>query len=241
MTTVRRVGDAVVAKGVVEEAFLVGDVPGLLWTPEGSEGPRPLVLMGHGATLDKRVGYLASLARRLVRHHGISAAAIDLPGHGERMVGGMPDVVSMWTKSEVTEQAVGEWQAVLSALDAEGLGQAGLGYWGLSMGTLLGLPFVAAEPRIQVAVLGLAGVVGPPAARLTADAPRITCPVLFLQQWEDELFPRESVLALFDLLGSLDKRLHVHPGLHSAVPLEEIDASESFLALHLLATAAVAR
>jgi len=237
----RRVGEPTVAKGVVEQPFVVGDVPGVLWTAEGSEGPRPLVLMGHGATLDKRVGYLVSLARRLVRHHGIAAASIDLPGHGERMAGDMPDIVSMWTKPEVTEQAVGEWHAVLAALDAEGLGQAGLGYWGLSMGTLLGLPFVAAEPRIQVAVLGLAGIVGPPAARLAADAPRITCPVLFLQQWDDELFPRDSVLALFDLVGSRDKRLHVHPGLHSAVPLEEIDASEAFLALHLLATAAVAR
>ena len=236
----RRVGEPVVGKGVVEQPFVVGDVPGVLWTPEGSEGPRPLVLMGHGATLDKRVGYLVSLARRLVRHHGISAASIDLPGHGERMAGDMPDIVSMWTKAAVTDQAVEEWQAVLAALDAEGLGQAGLGYWGMSMGTLLGLPFVAAEPRIQVAVLGLAGVVGPPAARLTADAPNITCPVLFVQQWHDELFPRDSVLALFDLIGSRDKRLHVHPGRHSQVPLEEIDASEAFLALHLLATAAVA-
>lgn len=236
-----RVGGAVVSRGVVEQPFRVGDVPGLLWTPEGSDGPRPLVLMGHGATLDKQTPYLVSLGRRLVRHHGICAASVDLPGHGARMVDGMPDIVSMWTKPEVTDQAVGEWQAVLAALDAEGLGQAGLGYWGMSMGTLLGLPFVAAESRVQVAVLGLAGLTGPPAARLAADAPRISCPLLFLQQWDDELFPRSDVLALFDAIGSRDKRLHVQPGLHSAVPLEEIEASEAFLAAHLLAAVTDAR
>ncbi|MBW3670006.1 MAG: alpha/beta hydrolase [Actinobacteria bacterium] len=236
-----RVGEPVVSRGVVEQPFLVGDVPGVLWTPEGSEGARPLVLLGHGATLDKQTPYLVSLARRLVRHHGISAASVDFPGHGARVVGAMADIVSMWTKPEVTDQAVGELHAVLAALDAEGLGQTGLGYWGMSMGTLLGLPFVAAEPRIQVAVLGLAGLTGPPAARLAADAPRISCPVLFLQQWDDELFPRGDVLALFDAIGSIDKRLHVQPGLHSAVPLEEIEASEAFLAAYLPAAVTDAR
>lgn len=233
----RRVGEPTVAKGVVEQPFMVGDVPGIVWRPEGAEGPLPLVLMGHGATLDKRVVYLVSLARRLVRHHGIAAASIDLPGHGERMVGGMPDIVSMWTKPAVTDQAVQEWQSVVAALEEDGLGRAGLGYFGLSMGTLLGLPFVAAEPRVEVAVLGLAGVAGPPAARLAADAPNVTCPVLFLQQWHDELFPRDSVLALFDGLGSADKRMHVHPGRHAAVPMEEIEAAEAFLAAHLLTVA----
>ena len=34
-------------------------------------------------------------------------------------------------------------------------------------------------------------------------------------------------------LGSADKRLHVHPGRHGDVPLEEFEASERFLAQHL--------
>lgn len=232
-------GVSAASRGVVERDFEVGAVPGVLWSPEGADGPLPLVLLGHGATLEKRTGYLVSLARRLVRHHGIAAAAIDLPGHGNRMPeGGVPDLISMWTLPEVTDQAVGEWQSVLGALDeAEGLGRPGLGYWGLSMGTLLGLSFVAAEPRVQVAVLGLAGTTAPMAPRLTADAARITCPVLFLMQWHDELFPRHGVLELFDAIGSTDKRMHVNPGLHSAVPVEEIDASEAILARHLSAVA----
>ena len=233
-------GASTVSRGVVEREYAVGDVPGILWTPEGADGPCPLVLLGHGATLDKRTPYLVGLARRLVRHHGIAAASVDLPGHGARMPDdGMPDIVSMWVRPDVTDQAVAELHAVLAALDeAEGLGRPGLGYWGLSMGTLLGLPFVAAQPRVQVAVLGLAGLTAPMAERLSADAARIACPVLFLLQWDDELFPRHGVLDLFGAIGSTDKRLHAHPGLHSAVPIEEIDASEAFLARHLLTVAA---
>lgn len=230
-----RVGNPAVSRGVVEQAFAVDGVPGVLWSPEGVDRA-PLVLLGHGATLDKRTPYIVSLARRLVRHHGIAGASIDLPGHGERMPpDGVPDILGMWTRPEVMDQSVSEWTAVLGAVEDQGYGgAAGVGYWGLSMGTLLGMPFVVSEPRVQVAVLGLAGAVGPVAARLLADAPEVACPVLMLMQWHDELFTRESVLAVFDALGTRDKRLHVQPGRHSAVPSEEIDASEAFLAAHLL-------
>lgn len=233
-------GASTASRGVVERDFTVGGVPGVLWTPEGSEGGGPLVLLGHGAWLDMRTQYLVSLARRLVRHHGVSAASIDLPGHGSRMGDdGTADVLGMWTQPHITDQAVAEWHAVLDALDdAEGLGRAGLGYFGLSMGTLLGLPFVASEPRVQVAVLGLAGLTAPMASRLAADAARVTCPVLFLLQWHDELFPRHGVLDLFDAVGSRDKRLHANPGRHVQVPAEEFDAAEALLARHLVATAA---
>ena len=98
------------------------------------------------------------------------------------------------------------------------------------MGTIFGLPFVASEPRVEAAVLGLMGVTGPTAGRIARDATRITCPVLFLQQWHDELFPRASSLTLFDLIASREKSLHAHPGKHAAVPPAEMFASEAFLA-----------
>jgi len=228
-------GEPTVERGVVERDFVVGDVPGVLWSPEGSTGGGPLVLLGHGAWLDKRIQYLVSFARRLVRHHGIAAASIDLFGHGSRMAEeGNPDVTSMWLKPEITDQAVAEWHAVPAALDdAEGWGRAGLGYFGLSMGTLLGLPFVASEPRVQAAVLGLAGLTAPMRDRLAADAARLACPVLFLLQWDDELFPRQGVLDLFDAIGTRDKRLHANPGRHVQVPRAEFDAAEAFLAQRL--------
>jgi hypothetical protein len=97
------------------------------------------------------------------------------------------------------------------------------------MGTIIGLPFVAAEPRIDAAVFGLMGLTGPTRERIAKDAPRIDCPALFLVQWDDELFDREHAIALFDALGSSDKRMHVHLGRHGDLPAEAFRSSASFL------------
>jgi dienelactone hydrolase len=236
------VGDERVAKGVMERRFDVvrgsRTIPGLVWTPEGSPA-KALVLLGHGGKGDKRQGYILALARRLVRHHGFAAAAIDGPVHGERRTDATTDgdadeaeFAQVWRDNPaMTDEMVADWRAVLDALQSPtALGSAPVGYWGLSMGTILGLPLVAAEPRISVAVLGLAGIAGPSKQRLADDAAKIHCPVLFLAQWDDELFRRDRVFDLFGAIGSSDKRLHVNPGLHQAVPVEEFVASQRFLA-----------
>ena len=197
------------------------------------------MLLGHGGTAHKRQDYIVGLARRLVRHHGFAAAAIDGPVHGERRTDATTDgdadeaqFAQIWRDNPaMTDEMVADWRAVLDALQSPAvLGSAPVGWWGLSMGTILGLPVVAAEPRISVAVLGLAGVAGPSKQRLADDAAKISCPVLFLAQWDDELFRRHRVFDLFGAIGSSDKRLHVNPGLHQDVPAEEFRASEQFLA-----------
>jgi hypothetical protein len=93
------------------------------------------------------------------------------------------------------------------------------------------LPLAAAESRIAAAVLGLFGTAesGP-----VADAARqVTVPVLFLVQWDDELYPREGGLRLFDLLGSRDKTLHANPGRHLEFPSAEITEAARFLHQYL--------
>jgi dienelactone hydrolase len=239
-------GDDDIVKGVRERRFDIErqghTVPGLLWTPPDADGPRPLVLIGHGASGSKREDYVVALGRRLVRHLGFAAAAIDGPVHGDRRQKSGPgpdmpffDFGQLWSSDPtMTDSIVADWQAVLDALQGEpDIGVGPVGYWGLSMGTILGLPLVAAEPRIRVAVLGLMGLTGPTRSRIVTDAPKVLCPVLFLMQWHDELFPRDKVNELFNALGSPDKRLHAHPGKHGDVPPEEFEASERFLALHL--------
>jgi len=242
------VGDEVMAKGVAERRFdltrATRCVPGLLWRPaEPAEPahPAPLVLLGHGGSSHKRQDYIVAMARRLVRHHGIAAAAIDGPVHGYRRhdtnaddpVGA--DFARLWNDDPtMTDEMVADWRATLDALQAPtALGPGPVGWWGLSMGTILGLPLIAAEPRISVAVLGLWGLTGPTRERLAQDAASVRCPVLFLTQWDDELCPRDRAFELFSALGSQDKRLHASPGGHVEVPLEEFRASERFLAASL--------
>jgi dienelactone hydrolase len=240
-------GDSDKTRGVRERGFRIArgarSIPGLLWTSEGVP-PKALVLLGHGAGGDKRQGYVLAFARRLVRHHGFAAAAIDGPVHGERRAESTTSELALglsfrdaWRDDPtMTDEMVADWRATLDALQApDVLGSTPVGWWGLSMGTILGLPVVAAESRISVAVLGLAGIMGPTKERLAHDAALVHCPVLFLAQWDDELVRRDRVFELFGAVASSDKRLHVNPGLHQDVPAEEFDASEQFLARHLAA------
>ncbi len=238
------ISDPVVSRGVSEQGFTLKCqgrlVPGVAWWPEEGAAPRPVVLLGHGGNMHKRSDYILSIARRFVRHKGFAAVAIDGPIHGDRSSGPEGDLQSRgvagqaWWSDGSIDRMIEDWRTTLDALQSSDLvGQAPVGYWGLSMGTFFGLSFVAAEPRVRAAVLGLMGAMGSTKERQVQDAQRVACPALFLHQWDDELIPRDRALKLFDAIGSRDKRLHSHPGRHIEVPREATDASEEFLAAHL--------
>lgn len=237
-----RISEAGTSEGVRERRFDIvrpdGRVPGVLWTPEQPEGVTPLVLLGHGGAGHKRDESRLERAHAYVRRHAIAAAAIDGPFHGDRAAAGREQRYD----AAVAEGMVGDWQATLDALlDLGEFDGDRIGYGGVSMGTMFGLPFLVADGRIRCAVLGLCGIRSSARtedslfARLVRDAPRLTCPTLFLMQWDDELFDREGVLALFDLLGSADKRLYANPGGHAETPEHVRDIGLDFIAAQLLA------
>ena len=236
--------------GVTERLFTltstVGEIPGVLWTPDGAAGPRPLILMGHGGGQHKKAPGIVARARRFAAECGFAVVAVDAPGHGGRPVTEEQSrLISemrarMQTGGEVTTllaglhtllagQAVPEWRAVLDAVAELGhVGAGPVGYWGISMGCGLGVPFIAAEPRIRAAVLGLNG------AETSAEAAaQITVPVEFLVQWDDELVSRAASLALFDLFASAEKTLHANPGKHAEIPRFELDSTLRFFTRHL--------
>jgi dienelactone hydrolase len=242
--------------GVEERLFeleVAGErVPGVLWVPAGASGSRPLVLMGHGGSQHKKVDTLVARGRRYVKHLGFAVAAIDAPGHGERVT---PEEAARFTEAirqriaegqragaepdvdRITRiaQAVPEWQATLDALqaiDVVGSDQP-VGYWGVSMGTAIGVPFVASEPRITAAVFGLAGLWSNSQAMAEAAA-RISIPIEFALQAEDEIVSREAGFALFDAFGSTEKTMHLNPGGHLGIPLFERDSWERFYLRHLV-------
>ncbi len=232
--------------GVTEQLFTLGEIPGVLWTPEDALGARPLILMGHGGGQHKKAPGIVARARRFVAGAGFAVAAIDVPNHGERpkdeefdriateirartAAGEDPAASVAAMHTLLAGQTVAEWQAVLTAVQQlDHVGGGPVGYWGVSMGSGLGVPFVAAEPRVRAAVLGL---LGSPA--LAGTAARITVPVQFLVQWDDELVPRAQSLALFDAFGSAGKTLHANPGKHADLPRFETDNSLRFFACHL--------
>ena len=234
--------------GVVERAFTIGEVPGVLWSPVAGTAGAPLILMGHSGGLHKRSPGIVARARHYVTSCGFTVAAVDAPGHGDRP---RPERDERWVadllrareagepigpivaayNTSLAERAVPEWRAVLDALQAlpEVGADAPVGYSGITLGAAIGLPLTAAEPRIAAATFG--GVLVYEA--LVEAARRITVPVLFLLPWDDEEIDRQADLALFDAFASPEKTLHANPGRHNQVPRFEIDAEAAFYVRHL--------
>jgi len=232
--------------GVTEQLFTLGEIPGVLWTPDGAVGSRPLILMGHGGGQHKKAPGVMARAHRFVTAGGFAVAAVDAPSHGDRPKDEELARIAAENRARMTAgediaphisalhallagQTVPEWQTVLTALaELDHVGAGPVGYWGVSMGCGLGIPFVAAEPRVRAAVLGLGG-----SHRLAETAARITVPVQFLMQWDDQQVPRALGLALFDAFASGAKTLHANPGKHGDLPEFETDSSLRFFARHL--------
>ena len=141
--------------GLSARNFMVGEVPGVLWTPVGPARPRPLVLLGHGGGQHKASPGMFERARRFAAD-GFAVAAIDAPGHGDRprtdrersFSAGMADRLSTGEPvashvgdyhAAVAEQAVGDWKSALDALHRiVGQGSSRVGYWGVSLGAAMG-------------------------------------------------------------------------------------------------------
>src|SRR6185437_15024157 len=194
-----------------------------------------------------------SRARTRSRRFGYATLAIDAPGHGDRIsrqeaASLMRDVGArvrgespagftperMRQMGERSRLAIAEWKAALDAVQALDFVGAGgpVGYWGVSMGTAIGVPFVASEPRINCAVFGLAGL-REGAADMAEAAARIAIPVEFVFQWEDAVAPREAGLAVFNAFASAEKTMHINPGGHMDIPDFEGASWERFFLRHL--------
>ncbi|MEV0636939.1 alpha/beta hydrolase [Streptomyces sp. NPDC050619] len=235
------------SNGVVERDFTVGEIPGVLWSPASGSDRAPLVLLGHGGGTHKKWPAMTGRAHLLVTGCGFHVACIDAPGHGDRprtahdeqeiavmrraMEAGEPvGPIVVPYNAHLAERAVPEWQATLDALqELPEIGAEGpVGYYGLNMGTAIGVPLTAIEPRITAAVFGIFWH-----ESLAETAKQITIPIEFTLQWDDEHIPRPSALALFDAFASTEKTLHANAGRHKELPRFEADSAVRFFARHL--------
>jgi hypothetical protein len=229
--------------GVLEREFTLDDIPGVLWT--AGSAPAPLVLLGHPGGLDRMYPRLAERARQTVAA-GFAAAALELPGSGDRprsvaaeaaradlrraVQTGVPvdDEIVDRLVLPLVDAAVPEHRAALDALLTlpEITGPVGIAGGVISIGVRL----ARVEPRIAAALL-FAGSYVPRA--VMAEARALTIPLHVLLQWDDESNDRQTALDLFDAFGSTEKTLHANMGGHTGVPPYAGEAGIAFLARHL--------
>jgi dienelactone hydrolase len=236
------------SNGVLERTFAIGDVPGILWSPESATEASPLILMGHPGGLHKRAPGFIARATYYVAELGFRAAAIDAPGHGDRPRSaedaGWVDKIGQARRAGeplgaivsefnalLAERAVPEWIATLDELQAlPEIGGGPVGYSGMTVATEIGFRLLVADARIGAAVLGGAFA----SEALLGLATQITVPVQYLLAWDDPEIDRESTFLLFDALGGAEKSLHANPGPHSRVPWFETEDGGRFFVRHLV-------
>lgn len=227
--------------GVLEREFTLDEIPGTLWTP--GSAPAPLILIAHNNGLPKDEPRLVARARYSASQ-GYAVATIDAAGCGGRprsadddraradlrraMQAGEPvDGIFESFIGPLVENAVPEWRATLDAL----LSLPGIdGPVGYSGWTAVGIRLAVTEPRIAAAGFFAGGYV-PLAQR--EEARRITIPLLFLLQWDDEGNPRQRALDLFDAFGSTEKTMHANMGGHVGTPRFELENGSRFYDRHL--------
>src|SRR2546421_309067 len=221
--------------GVLERAFTLGEIPGVLWTPGSASVPAPLILLGHPGGLYKMYPRLVARARHSAEY-GFAAATIELPGCGDRPRSAATEeartdlyrAVEAGQPVDDLEKAVPERRAALDALLS--LPEIG-GPVGYAGGVIaIGIRLAVVEPRISAALL-FAGSFVP--RTMFEEARQVTIPLQVLLQWDDEGNDRQLALDLFDAFGSKEKTLHVNMGGHTGVPQFEGDDGNRFFTRHL--------
>ena len=218
-----------------------GKVHGVLFIPEKSNILVPVLLAQHGGSSHKKGLEILEWAELFVDGKGIALVAIDGPVHGCRQLSGSPESIrenffTLWKSHENgIESMIQAWKAVIDLLPIyERLNTEAIGWLGLSMGTAYGIPLLASEKRIKAAVIGMWGLSFANSNRLAVDAEKITCPVLFQQKDQDELFDKEGQLALFAKIGATRKFHEMYSGGHVHVQGKQLQDLVTFLSENLL-------
>jgi pimeloyl-ACP methyl ester carboxylesterase len=233
---------AVDSNGVATQEFSMAEndnrnITGAVWLPSKSSDTNTLMCFGHGASGNRYQAPICDLAGRFV-NDGIPVLSIDGPVHGLRQVGngGREAFWSEYRRDGCLTDMTNDWtQSIDAVRKLDGMNAPKIAFFGLSMGTILGIPLIASRNDVTVATLGLFGSQegAPHHNEQMTDANKIDCPLLFLMQLDDELFTREGYLDVFDSFASNDKRIHANPGLHPEVPGQEILFAYDFLMSHI--------
>lgn len=135
-----------------------GNVPGLLCLPRDQDAPMPLVFLQHPGMSSKDEYFVRDIALRWALR-GWACAGLDAPGHGDRAAHDPlvylrePDRFPAMRAQFASELTT----AVNLLAETYPIDLGRLGYVGYSLGSMLGVPAVAADGRFRAAAFCLVG------------------------------------------------------------------------------------
>ncbi|HCU99880.1 MAG: hypothetical protein CL897_06620 [Dehalococcoidia bacterium] len=220
-----------------EILFRLDKIPGLLWLPDSKEDRVPLVLIQHPGMSRKEDAIVSGPAQEWATHHGWACLGLDAPGHGERAVA--DPFEAMRDPEQAAAMAAQFAKEVVTTVDllAERypIDRERLGYYGYSLGAMLGIPAVSGEHHFRAAVFAAAGtglLSGPAKGEGSHLAGLRDVAVRIIAKERDEVISLTSTMELYEGLGP-EKDLLTLPGGHFAIGNDVAEAAVEWLASKL--------
>lgn len=226
----------------ISPAGPAGPIPTLIFLPEERHERLPLVLMGHGAHLDKDDPVMQLLCQGLARVPS-AVAVMDAPGHGERRTPGLSDeefetdVYRRIGDPSVHDQLRAEWPLVIAATRETVPEVTGpVGYAGFSMGSIFGLSVVGDLSDVESALFVVGGYVSDERphsssvnALIAAGLPQLADHHVFMVNMTgDESFPINRAVEVLESIPGR-RSMHVYVGGHRDLPPESMSQMLRFL------------
>ena len=135
-------------------------VTGLLTLPGNGKAPFPTVVLMHGFGDRKTVDYIEA-GNQYLLDAGYAVLRLDISNHGDRFKYDydfdLTDGYRYWTRDIITQTVFDLRRAVDFINTREELDPNRIGYFGISLGGVIGTIFCSVEERIEVPVIVLAG------------------------------------------------------------------------------------
>lgn len=191
-----------------------------------------ILVVGHGFSSDRTADYIRLAAVEWAAR-GLVVAAADAPRHGERGTGQLPDLAEVGQPAVLVESVRDQRRLISTMGETRGLAGLPVAYLGFSMGTVTGVPLVAADARIGAALFTIGGstrvlveelfphmlAVAEPVLAVTDPVVYARGmggrPVLQMNARHDTIFSERSALALYDAFPE-PKTLHFFDGEHAS-------------------------
>lgn len=136
------------------------EVTALLTLPRKSEKPLPCIILMHGLGDRKTVDYIEA-GNQYLLDAGYAVLRLDISNHGDRFKYDydfdLTDGYRYWTRDLITQTVFDLRRAVDFIETREELDPDRIGYYGISLGGIIGTIFCSVEERIGVPVIVLAG------------------------------------------------------------------------------------
>lgn len=136
------------------------EVTGLLTLPKNEEAPFPVIILIHGLGDRKTVDYIEA-GNKYFLEAGYAVLRLDVSNHGDRLKNdyefNMTEGYRYWSRDIITQTVFDLRRAIDFIYTRDELDHERIGFYGISLGGIIGTVFCAVEERLKVPVIALAG------------------------------------------------------------------------------------